>query len=208
MYPDCRETSRIALLAGRFDLEADCFFHYNYRGICLNTPRNNALCAFTLEHSMSFEVTIVELSTKKLVGMKVRTNMQNAMSDCPAIWQTFGPKSDELTGGACADLPGYGVSVMVNENDFDYWAALEISPATKALEGMETIDVSAGVYAKCSVPGLAKLGEAYMFLWSQWLSAQDEYVYDAAVPSFELYPAHWNTDSDCAFEIYMPVRKK
>ncbi len=154
---------------------------------------------------MTFDITIVEFPAKRLVGMKVRTNMQNAAADCTALWQTFGPKSNELTGGKCAGEPGYGLSFMLNENDFDYWAANEVLSETTAPEGMGVVDIPAGLYAKCGVPSLAQLSEAYMFVYGQWIAGQSEYGLDMNGVSFELYPPNWDMNS--GLEIYVPVRK-
>ena len=154
---------------------------------------------------MSFEITVVEFPATHLIGMKVRTNMQNAQKDCPAIWQTFGPRIIEIPGGDCVGKGAYGISVMVNENDFDYWAAVESQTESPLPDDMDTIDIPAGHYARCSIASLEKLGEAYMFVYGPWIQGQNEFTLDMSGVSFELYPSHWNPGE--AFEIYVPVKK-
>ena len=150
-----------------------------------------------------FDVTVVDYPRKRLAGLKVRTSMKKAHIDCPAIWQTFGPRIGELSPEGC---PGsYGVSVMVNAEDFDYWATIELDPAKAASAGLETIETPAGPYAKVAVPHLEKMGEAYMFIYEDWLKSQTAYAYKADGPCFELYPPDWKPEA--AFEIFMPLVK-
>ena len=155
---------------------------------------------------MNFEVTVIEFPATHLVGVKVRTNMQKAQADCPAIWQTFGPRIVEIPCGDCIGKGAYGVSVMLNENDFDYWAAVEAAPETALPNDMASFDLPGGLYAKCSVTSLEKLGEAYMYIYGPWISGQSEYELNMQAPCFELYPQNWRLDT--AFEVYVPVTKK
>lgn len=46
-----------------------------------------------------YDVTVVEYPAKRLVGLKVRTSMQHAAEDCPALWMTFGPRMGEVPAG-------------------------------------------------------------------------------------------------------------
>lgn len=152
---------------------------------------------------MNFEVTVIEFPAKILLGMKVRTVMQNAAKDCPALWQTFGPRITELSPVS----PGaYGISVMTSENDFDYWAAVEVAPGISVPDNMGPIEIPQGFYARCSVPSLEQLGPAYMFVYGPWGESQSEYAIDMNGLSFELYPDDWQPGA--AFEIYAPVTKK
>ncbi len=155
---------------------------------------------------MSFEIAVVEFPATHLIGMKVRTTMQKAQADCPAIWQTFGPRIVEIPGGDCIGKGAYGVSVMLNENDFDYWVAVEAASNAAVPKDMATFEIPDGLYAKCSVASLEKLGEAYMYVYSQWVSGQSEYGLNMQAPCFELYPPNWRLED--AFEIYVPVMKQ
>lgn len=154
---------------------------------------------------MNFEVTVVEFPVKHLVGMKVSTSMQKAQADCPQLWQTFGPRIIELPSMEGVNSGAYGISVMLNENEFDYWAAVEANPEIDLPDGMGTIAISAGLYAKCTVLGLEKLGEAFMYLYGPWIQGQKEYTLDMQAPCFELYPQNWRLET--VFEIYAPVKK-
>ena len=62
-----------------------------------------------------FNVTIVEHPAKRLTGIRVRSNMAKAQEDCPALWQRFYPSYAQVMPAAA-----YGVTVMINAEDFDY----------------------------------------------------------------------------------------
>lgn len=149
-----------------------------------------------------YKVKVVEFPQKRLVGMKVGTTMSKAQVDCPAIWQTFGPRIDEIVSGDC---PGsYGLSLMLNEQDFDYWAAVESDLADPLPSGLARVEIPAGWYARAEVPNLEGLGPAYMYLYDQWLKESGNTAnYQAA--GFEFYPPNWQPAE--ALEIFMPLIK-
>ena len=146
-----------------------------------------------------FEVSVVNFAAKQLVGNKVRTSMAKAKEDCSALWHSFCPAMQKLAEGK-----GYGISVMINEQDFDYWAAAE-APEGKCAAGLEPVGLPAGDYARCVVPNLESIGEGYMFMYQTWLAAQGEWKLNEQAPCFELYPADWTPAMP--FELFMPVKR-
>ena len=144
-----------------------------------------------------FNVTIVEYPAKRLTGIKARSNMAKAQEDCPALWQRFYPNYEKVMPTAA-----YGVTVMINAEDFDYWAAVEDKDGRLPAD-LEHVDIPAGKYAVCNVPSLAKIGEAYMFVFQNWLASQQAYAYNEQSPCFELYPPHWSPEKP--FEIYVAI---
>jgi AraC family transcriptional regulator len=154
---------------------------------------------------MTFEVSAAPFPAKHLIGIKVRTSMQSSATDCPALWQTFAPRMAEIQTGIAGGSAAFGVSVMVNDNDFDYWATIEASTNTAVPTGMETIGLPAGLYARTST-SMEKLGEAFTYVYTQWVQGQSEYTLNMQGACFELYPPNWQPGN--AFEIYSPVVKK
>ena len=154
--------------------------------------------------SVPFEIKIVEYPTKQLAGMKIQTNMQKAMEDCPKVWETFMPHMAEVNK---EPKESFGVSVMINENDFEYWAALEIAPHSPLPDGMQTVGLTSGTYACCTVPSIEKLGDAYMYLYTTWIQGQSQsgFVMDSEANAFERY---YDWDPSKPFEIYMPIKKR
>ena len=124
--------------------------------------------------------------------------MAKAQEDCPALWQRF--CTDCAQGMPAAS---FGVSVMLDAENFDYWAAVEDKDGRLPAD-MEHVDIPAGKYAVCSVPNLASIGEAYMFIFQKWLASQQAHAYNEQSPSFELYPPHWSPENP--FEIYVGIK--
>lgn len=154
---------------------------------------------------MNFELAVVEFPAKHLIGMKLATSMQKAQTDCPALWQAFGPRIIEIPSCESGCKGSFGVSVMLNENEFEYWAAVEAAPGTAIPDGMASMEISAGHYVKCTVPGVENLGAAFMYVYGRWAAEQSEYVLNMHAPGFELYPPDWRLND--SFEIYAPVTK-
>ena len=146
-----------------------------------------------------FEVTVVDFAAKQLVGIKVRTTMAKAKEDCSALWHSFCPMMQKIN-----ESEGYGISVMLNEQDFDYWAAAE-APKGACPAGLEPVELPAGDYARCVVPNLESIGAGYMYMYQTWLAAQGDWKLNEQAPCFELYPAVWNPDMP--FELFMPVKR-
>ena len=146
----------------------------------------------------NFYVSVVEFPAKKLAGIKVRTSLSQAQRDCPALWQGF-----------CRNMPAdhrkaaYGISVMLNAEDFDYWAAFEADDGGMPA-GLEPVNIPAGAYACCQVPNLESIGAGYMFLYQTWLAKEPAWKLNEQAPCFELYPVDWTPATP--FELYMPVK--
>ncbi len=143
----------------------------------------------------------VELPEKRLVGQKIRSTMKKASEDCAALWEKFTPRMAELPAG-----PGsYGVSTMFNPEEFEYFAAVEAGETAALPAGMERFTLPGGTYAKCYVPHLSKIHEAYNYFYSEWPKTQTGYVPDYQAPSFEFYPADWSENA--GFELFIPIKK-
>lgn len=149
-------------------------------------------------------ISVVSRPETTLVGISVRTGMQQAMKDCPTLWhETFGPRMCEV--GGCGS-ESYGVSWVVDEHTgtFDYWAAVPLNQGGQIPEGMATTTLPAGLYAELAIPSLEKLQEAYMTIWEKWLPGQSDYTANAAAPSYELYPADYMQTNRLV--LYFPVK--
>jgi|GEM_PF-1006877 Uncharacterized protein conserved in bacteria len=151
-----------------------------------------------------YKVTVLDFPKKHLAGLKVRTSMSRANTDCSDLWQSFGPRLGELASPG-AGQGAYGVSIMLNAEDFDYWATIEFDPAAGVPAGLERIEIPACPYAKLTVSNLDKVSEAYMFLYEDWLKSQTAYTYKMDGPCLEFYPPNWQPAEP--FEIFMPLTK-
>jgi predicted transcriptional regulator YdeE len=156
---------------------------------------------------MAFEITIKEFPARHLVGMVVRTNMLlNASTDCPAVWQAFGPRIVSFPNSANI-TEAYGVSVMIgNDGTFDYWAAVEMPVGTELPEGMATFDLPAGLYACTFSPNLEQMEATYHEIYLRWPQQQSDYAVIMQAPCVEVYRNGWQPADP--LELWVPVVKK
>lgn len=144
----------------------------------------------------------------RLFGVFVRTSMSKASVDCPKLWaNVFGPRMHEISGAKLGEYPGpsYGISVMLDEHNFDYWAAMPAREGQVLPEGMQVIELPAGLYAGCVIPSLAQLGEAFTYLYGTWPQTVKDYALNMQAPGFEYYDQRYQESG--ALEVYAPVLK-
>ena len=150
-----------------------------------------------------FKVEIGSQPARRVIGLKVRTNMANAFSDCSGLWQnSFGPRMTEV---ASFPSESYGISVMAGPDEFDYWAALSYRDGDPVPKNMLTMDLPGGDFAVLALDSLEDLAAGYQYLFSSWMP-ESNYDYRMEAFSYELYPAnHMETGK---LTLYMPVRLK
>lgn len=150
-----------------------------------------------------YNINVVNCEPMKIVGLKVRTNMATSADDCPQLWgASFGPRMKEV---ASFPAPSYGVSTMVDEVNFDYWAAMPWREGDPIPAGMEVMELPGGFYAECHLESLKDLAMAYQYMFSVWPQLQSGYEYYDA-PSYELYPQDYAETG--RLSLYMAVKKK
>lgn len=155
---------------------------------------------------MKFTYTVKEFSEKQLAGISVQTDMSKAMQDCPTLWQTFGQRLTSLAQqGITMPVPGgYGVSVMLDENRFTYWAAVECGAADALSKELQAFVLPGGAYVHCKINSLAEMGDAYHEMYMTWPQLQSQYEIDMTRPCFEFYDINWEVDG--SLELYAPVK--
>lgn len=155
---------------------------------------------------MTLDVTIKEFPARHLTGMVIRTNMQKAAIDCPALWQTFGPLIGSLPNSANIHEV-YGISVMIEDDGtFDYWVAAETSVDTPIPNNMKTFELPAGLYACTFAPGLEQIEATYRAIYTEWPTQQSEFTVNMQAPCTEVYRTNWQPSEP--FELWVPVIKK
>jgi len=131
---------------------------------------------------MTLDVTLKEFPARHLTGMVIRTNMQQASTDCPAIWQAFGPRLAGFPNSA--DISeAYGVSFLVGtDGTFDYWVAAETLADAPVPEDMKTVELPAGLYACIHALNLEQMETTYREIYMEWSHQQSEYAVRYASP--------------------------
>lgn len=155
----------------------------------------------------NFTVNIVERPVLKTAGLKVRTTMQKASVDCPALWEKeFGPQMWSFPVDPAFPNASFGVSIMLDSDTFDYWAVMPIAPGAPVPAGMDRLEIPGGLYAECAIASLAELGEAYTFIYMNWGPAQKKYALNMQGASYELYTNEFMTTGKLT--IYCPLLEK
>jgi len=122
-----------------------------------------------------------------------------------AVWQAFGPRLVSFPNSEHIS-EAYGVSVMIGtDGTFDYWAAAETPADAPVPEGMETIELPAGLYASTFAPNLEQMEAAYRELYAEWSQRQSEYTVDMQALCVEVYGNGWEPSKP--LEILAPVIK-
>lgn len=152
-----------------------------------------------------FPMKLVDQPEIRCAGMKVRTTMANAGKDCPALWNDrFGPRMEEFAHDPAHPDECYGVSVMIDDERFDYWALDSLAPGADVPQGMEEYVIPEGRYAECSVPSLESLGECYQYVYGTWLPENRDLDFDSSRPCYELYGKDYKALG--VFFLFVPVK--
>ncbi len=153
----------------------------------------------------TFSVSVSHRPPVRLFGLFVRTSMADAFKDCPDLWEkVFAPRMHEVSGKKPGEYaPSYGISIMLDAQRFDYWAAMPAREGLALPEGMGEIELPAGLYASCLAPSLAQLGEAYTYLYETWPKTAPGYAPNMQAPCFEYYDERYLESG--VFEVCMPV---
>ncbi len=152
-------------------------------------------------------VNVVSRPAVRTAGLKIRTTMARASQDCPLLWsRDFAPRMESFPIHPDYANQSFGVSVMLDEDSFDYWATMALADGAPLPEGMDILTLPGGPYAECLLPSLEKLGEAYMHVYRDWSARQDRYTMDMRGCSIEVYTAKYLETGELT--IYCPLLEK
>jgi AraC family transcriptional regulator len=117
------------------------------------------------------------LNEKKLVGR--RLTMSFADYKIVELWRTFSPRRKEINNNLTNDL----ISVVIYEpnhftdfkptNEFERWAAVEVSTFDYVPTEMETIILQSGLYAVFDYKGLNTDNSIFQYILGTWLPTSD-----------------------------------
>lgn len=130
------------------------------------------------------------------------------------LWQDFMPRRSVIKNTTSED--SYSVEVYDNPNffkhfdptqEFEKWAAVQVSNYDVVPEGMETLIIPQGLYAVFHYQGKAsEAAQAYQYIYGSWIP-DSEYALDQR-PHFALMGEHYkNDDPSSEEELWIPVKK-
>ena len=91
--------------------------------------------------------------------------------------------------------------------EFDKWAAVEVSKFDAITEGMESFILNEGLYAVFDYKGLSTDVQIFIYIFTEWLP-NSNYLLDER-PYFEILGSKYkNNDPESEEEIWIPVKPK
>ncbi len=155
----------------------------------------------------AFAIDIVRRPRLVVAGYKIRTSMQDVGVNCRKVWEDqFMPRMAGFPVDPAHATESFGVSLGVDPDHIDYYAAMALKPGSAAPDGMETVTLADGVYCSCRIASMAEVGSAFLYIYNEWIRSQDTYTFDFSAPSYEFYDADFLTSG--AFRIYCPISEK
>lgn len=93
------------------------------------------------------------------------------------------------------------------KQEFEKWAAIEVSSFDNVPEGMDTYTLKGGLYAVFDYKGLSTDNSIFVFIFGTWLPNSD-YLLDNR-PHFEILGDKYkNGDPNSEKEIWIPIKLK
>ena len=155
--------------------------------------------------------TIRIIHEKRLIGK--RFVMSISEYRVGELWQSFMPERKNIQNKLSDDLLSVSVypsgyfTAFNPANEFDKWAAVEVSDISTLPDGMEKMVIPEGLYAVFQYKGLNTDRSVFQYIYGSWLPASDFILDDR--PHFEVLGAKYrNNAPESEEEIWIPVRKK
>ena len=157
------------------------------------------------------EPRTVILKEKKLVGNKII--MSIADNKVKELWSSFIPRRKEITNNLTNDfisLSVYNPNYFLNfkpTNEFEKWAAVEVSDFNNVPNDLEKLILPEGLYAVFNYKGLSSDISIFQYIFNVWLP-KSKYILDDR-PHFEVLGEKYrNNDPNSEEEIWIPIKLK
>jgi AraC family transcriptional regulator len=156
------------------------------------------------------EPKLETIAEKKLIGKRMK--MSFASNRTGELWRSFMPRRREIQNAVTNDLislQNYSQPVNLNDfnQEFEKWAAVEVTDFQSLPDGMETFLIPAGLYAVFHYKGSSTDTSIFRYIFGEWLPASN-YVLDTR-PHFErLGDKYKNNDPDSEEDIWIPIKPK
>lgn len=152
------------------------------------------------------------IDEKKLVGL--RLSMSFANYNVGKLWQAFMPRRKEIKNNLSSDL----ISMVIYKpnhfedfkptNEFERWAAVEVTDFYNVPTEMETFVLPSGKYAVFHHKGDTKeFTKTFQFILSTWLP-NSVYALDNRAHFEVLGDKYRNNDPISEEEIWIPITEK
>lgn len=153
---------------------------------------------------------IERLEEKKLIGQNIKMSLsQNRTGQ---LWGQFAPRIKEIKNKLSPNKismqiypPHYHKAFSPN-NEFEKWAAVEVSHFDDIPKGMESFTLKKGLYAVFEYKGSSADDSIFYYIFSKWLPSSGYQIDDR--PHFEVLGERYkNNDVKSEEEIWIPIRE-
>jgi AraC family transcriptional regulator len=159
---------------------------------------------------MNLQPRILTLREKKLVGKWLRMSLLNDRTS--DLWRSFMPVRDRIKNKVSTDMISMRVYDVPMEaantrQEFDKWAAMEVSDFDEVPDGFERFLLKTGLYAVFHYEGLSTDNTIFIYIFKVWLPGS-KYELDNG-PQFEVLGEQCkNNDPKSREEIWIPIKPK
>lgn len=174
-----------------------------------NNPSSVISPVLSLLFPMSIFLRTEICKEKKLLGIKARMSFNN--HNPAVLWQRFMPQKKAIKNQVDSVL--YSLEVYPDgffesfdrKNEFDKWAAVEVSDFFDVPEGMEQLVIPKGLYAVFLHKGTnTEAAKTYDYIFREWLPGS-KYEVDNRPHFAVMGEKYKKDDSSSEEEIYIPV---
>jgi AraC family transcriptional regulator len=158
----------------------------------------------------SMNPVIKPVSEKKLIGKRVLMSLSE--NKTPLLWRSFLPNRNHIENAISNEMismSNYSDPLRLGDlhQQFDKWAAVEVSNFDNVPADMETFIVVGGLYAVFHYKGLSTDNSIFIHIFGTWLP-NSEYELDNR-PHFEILGDKYkNGDPDSEEDIYIPIKPR
>lgn len=157
------------------------------------------------------EPRIETLQDKKLMGKSLTMSLANNRTR--EIWKNFMTRRQEITNNLSNDLISMAIYKPTHfidfkpTNEFEKWAAIEVTDFDSLPSGMETFSLKGGLYAVFDYKGSSNDTSIFQYIFGTWIPNSDFLLDDR--PHFEILGDKYkNADPNSEEEIWIPIRRK
>lgn len=175
---------------------------------CLMTTGEASITS-QIKYPMQPEINVI--SESKLIGRRLTMSLEDhKVAD---LWKSFMQRRNEITHSISDNLisltiyqPGHFLNFRTS-NEFEKWAAIEVSSFEDLPKDLETFVLTSGLYAIFKYKGLDTDYGIYQYIFQSWLPVSDYTLDDR--PHFEILGAKFKkNDPESEEEIYIPIKVK
>ena len=148
---------------------------------------------------------------KRLIGK--RLTMSLSENKTGELWKSFMPRRKEISNHLTNDFISLAIYKPTHftdfkpTNDFEKWAAVEVTDFGHVPDKMETFTLTAGLYAVFNYKGSSTDHNIFQYIFGVWLP-NSVYLLDDR-PHFEILGEKYNNaEPDSEEEIWIPIRTK